>query len=100
MLISYHLLLFTDFVPDIEFQFALGWTYVTCIASLIATSMGQVLRGILWEMKLNLHKKLNIWLHKMSESKKTNQIVSEPPASKTYFVVGELVDQEPDAFSD
>jgi len=95
MLISYHLMLFTDFVPDIEVQYLLGWSYVCCIGGLIFTSIWFVIGAMMHDLKLWLHKHLNIFLSKRNKSKKANQIENLKKLSNN-----DVIEESPEPFSD
>jgi hypothetical protein len=44
MLVSYHYFLFTDFVPDPEMRYNLGWSSIYCTLALIAFNMGILIK--------------------------------------------------------
>jgi len=69
MLICYHLLLFSQFGPDVEQQYALGWSYVASISGLLASNMFFVLKQLIHELKLKTVKRYRIWKHKRTISK-------------------------------
>ena len=95
MLISYHLMLFTDFVPDIEVQYFLGWSYVCCISGLIFTSIWFVIGALMHDLKLWLHKQYNKCLHKRNSS---NNFIKVENLNK--YSTNVAIEEPPEAFSD
>lgn len=64
MLVLYHLLLFTGFGPDVESQYALGFSYIFTIAAMLFSNMYFVVKRLIKESKLKALKKYNIEQHK------------------------------------
>jgi len=43
MVISYHYILFTDFLDNVEMKFNIGWSIIGCISILILTNMSLII---------------------------------------------------------
>lgn len=56
MLISYCLMLFTDWIPDTAFQYSLGWSFIGLVAVLLAVNIKKVVAGALKDSWLRVRK--------------------------------------------
>ena len=61
MLVTYHLLLFTEYGPDVEQQYSLGWSYLASISGLLLCNMYFVVGQIIYELKLKIIKRWKIY---------------------------------------
>ena len=62
MLCTLHLMVFSDYVPDLETQYFMGWVFIVILTSMVIVNMFFILRACAWEIQLFIVK----WYRRMA----------------------------------
>ena len=86
--ITYHMFMFTDAMPQLEAQYAIGWSLVATLSTMLAVNSFFVLKGMLNKFRLMVRKKLNVYKAKedhknaLIELAKAEKLAAEVEARK------------------